>query len=183
MHPALAILELGSIARGVITSDAAVKRAPVTLLWSRPVSSGKHLVAFAGEVAEVEESLRAAQQVAGDALIDALYLPYADAQLWPLLSGDGDRPAPIDAVGVVETDTVCAAVRAADAAAKTAPVTLLDLRLAVGIGGKAFFTLTGELPDVEAAVDAARGAVAPARILGIEIVPAPHDDLRDRLLR
>ncbi len=182
MTPALAILELSSIARGVIASDAIVKRAAVTLMQSRPVSSGKHILVFGGEVAEVEESLRAGKAVAGDALIDELYLSFAHSQIAPLLDGSDARVQIRDAVAVFETATVCSAVLAADAAAKVADVTLIDLRLAVGIGGKAYFTMTGELYSIEASVAAATNAIAADRIVGTEIIPAPHDDLRKRLL-
>ena len=184
MTPALAILELSSIARGVVVSDALVKKAPVELLQSRPVSSGKHILVFGGEVAAVDESFRAGRQVAGDALVDELYLPFAHAQIGPLLgASERRRPRIRGAVGVVETATVCATVLGADAACKTAEVTLLELRLAVGIGGKAFFTMTGELHDVEAAVEAAAGAFDRERLVATEIVAAPHADLTTRLLR
>ena len=39
--PALGVLELSSIARGVQVADAVVKRAPSTLLLSRPVSGSE----------------------------------------------------------------------------------------------------------------------------------------------
>jgi microcompartment protein CcmL/EutN len=183
---ALGILELGSIARGVIVADATVKRAPSLLLMSRPVSGGKHLIMMRGQVAEIEESMAAGRMVAAASLLDSLELPYAHEQLWPLLDQpvvalgwQGDPTA--ESVGIVETATVCAAVGAADAAVKTAPVTLRDMRLAMGIGGKAFFTFTGELADVEAATEAAR-AHAGAHLLAVEIVPRPADEIRGRLI-
>jgi microcompartment protein CcmL/EutN len=121
--PALAILELSSIARGVIASDAIVKKAPVELMQSRPVSSGKHILVFGGEVASVEESFQAGKAVAGDALVDELYLPYASAQIAPLLGGsDQQRSRVNDSVAIIETTTVCSTVLAADAAAKAADV-------------------------------------------------------------
>jgi microcompartment protein CcmL/EutN len=184
--PALGMIELGSIARGVVVADALVKRAAARLLMARPVSSGKHLILLRGEVAEVGESMSAALAAAGAALVDRLELAMADEQLWRLLP---DPAAPADwgadegaeAVAVVETATVCASIAAADAAVKTAPVILRDLRLAAGIGGKAFFTLTGLLADVEAAADAAR-AVADDRLVGLEIIAAPAPELRGRLV-
>jgi microcompartment protein CcmL/EutN len=182
MTPALAILELSSIARGVIASDALVKRAPVTLLQSRPVSSGKHLLVFGGPVAEVEEALAAGKAIAADALVDELYLSFADSQLAPLLAGDPPRISIRDSVAVFETTTVCAAVRAADAAAKAAEVTLMELRLAAGIGGKAYFTMTGELHAIEASVAAGRDAIAANRIINVEVIAAPHDDIKKKLL-
>ena len=57
-------------------------------------------------------------------------------------------PDGVNAVGVMEFFSVTAAVYAADAAAKAADVTLLDVRLGVGIGGKSFAVLTGEVAAV-----------------------------------
>ena len=62
--PALGVLELSSVARGVVTADAALKRAPSVLVSSRAVSGGKHLVIVEGGVAEVEESMAAGRAAA-----------------------------------------------------------------------------------------------------------------------
>ena len=192
--PALGILELSSIARGVVVADAAMKQAPSLLLMSRPVSSGKHLVMMCGPVAEVEESMRAARDRAGDHLVDSLELPQAHDQIWPMLdnatagnwqvlgvAGGPAEPAGDDAVAIVETATVCAVIEAADAAVKTAEVVVRDARLAVGIAGKSFFTMTGELHDIEAAVDAARDR-AGDRLVQTEVIPAPAPELHGRLI-
>lgn len=184
--PALGIIELGSIARGIKVADAVVKRAPARLFMSRPVSGGKHLVMFEGPVAEVDESMGAGAALADRELVDRLMLPFAHEQLWTCLDqpvvgqgwADDDES---EAVAIVETRTVCAAVHAADAACKAAPVTIRDVRLAVGITGKAFFTLTGTLADVEAAADAAR-AMADERLLVLDVIPSPHSEIRGQLI-
>jgi microcompartment protein CcmL/EutN len=184
---ALAILELSLIARGVLVADAALKRAVVTLHCSRPVSGGKHLVMLRGGIAEVEESARAGEEVAGAALLDRLFLPHAEPEIWPLLGDTRYTEVWLaaqadDAAAVVETRTVCAGVAAADAALKAARVHVQDMRLAVGISGRAFFTLTGQLDSIEAAVAAARGA-AGERLLAIEVIAAPAQELRGRFFR
>jgi microcompartment protein CcmL/EutN len=55
------------------------------------------------------------------------------------------------------------------------------MRLGQGIGGKAYFTMTGALDAVEAAVDAGRGAVEPALVADTPIIARPHGDLATRL--
>ena len=45
---------------------------------------------------------------------------------------------------------------AADAAAKTAVVTLMELRIARGMCGKSYLMLTGEVAAVEAAIEKAK---------------------------
>jgi len=87
----------------------------------------------------------------------------------------------VGALGIVETTTVAATILAADAAAKAALVRLIEMQLARGIGGKAYFIVTGTLAEVEAAVEAALGAVDAATVRATEIIAAPHEDLVARL--
>jgi microcompartment protein CcmL/EutN len=205
--PALGVLELSSIARGVVAIDAALKRSPAILVMSRPISGGKHLACFEGGVAEVEEAMAAGRLAAGKLLIDDVELAAADAQVWPMLDGAGDAvraaaavsgpaaaaadwagDAAAEAVAIVETLTVCAAIRAADAACKRTEVQVRDVRLAVDLGGKAYFTLTGSLDAIEeagaaASAAAAAGAPGPAALVLLEVIAQPSPDLRGRLFR
>jgi microcompartment protein CcmL/EutN len=185
--PALGVLEIATIARGVVVADAALKRAPAVLLASRAVSSGKHLVLLEGGVAEVEEAMAAGARAAGDLLLDRVDLAAADDQVWPMLGAPVAPPdwagAPgAEAVAIVETRTVCAAIAAADAACKAAEVVVRDVRFAVDLAGKAYFTLTGTLDSIEAAADAARAA-AGDRLVGAELIAQPAPELRGRLFR
>ena len=185
--PALGVLELSSIARGVVAADAAVKRAPALLLSSRAVSGGKHLVMLEGGVAEVEYGIAAGRDAARDLLVDHVLLAMADDQVWPMLGApiappDWSGDAGAEAVAIIETKTVCAAIAAADAACKVADVRVRDTRFAVDLAGKAYFTLTGTLDAIEAAAVAATLA-ATDRIVGLEVIAQPAPDLRGRLFR
>ena len=184
--PSLALIEVASIARGHRVADAMVKRAPVELLRCDPVSPGKLLVLVAGEVASVDEAFRAGLEVAGDAALDKLFLPRAHDQLPAALrgearAGEGEQRHDIGALGIVETRTVAATILSADAAVKAALVRLIEMQLARGIGGKAYFVVTGALDEVEASVEAALGAVDAAAVYATEIIAAPHADLVGRL--
>lgn len=180
MTEALALIELASIARGHVVADAMLKRAPVTLMRAEFVSPGKFLVLVAGDVASTDEAFRAGLEVAGDRTVDRLFLPHAHPSLWPALAHAIRRPT-ADSLGIVETSTVAATLLGADAAAKAAAVELFEMQLARGIGGKAFFTVTGLLAEVEAAVDAAVNALDAALLVGTEIIAAPHVDLVHKL--
>ena len=185
--PALGVLEIGTIARGVVVADAALKRAPAILLSSRAVSGGKHLVMLEGGVAEVEEAMTAGKLAAGSVLLDSVELPAADDQVWPMLGApiappDWTDDPDAEAVVIIETSTVCAAIAAADAACKIAHVIVRDVRLAVDLAGKAYFTMTGTLDAIESASDAARAA-ADQKLVGAEIIAQPSPDLRGRLFR
>jgi microcompartment protein CcmL/EutN len=181
MREALAFIELGSIARGHRVADAMLKRAPVTLLRADWVSPGKFLVLVEGEVAGVEEAFRAGVDAGGDRIVDRLLLPQPHATLWTALAGEASAAAGIESLGIVETTTVAATLLGADAAAKAAAVRLIEMQLARGIGGKAFFTVTGSLADVEAAIEAAIAVVDAPLIHATEIIAAPHADLAGNL--
>lgn len=174
--PAIGLIETSSIARGLVVADAMVKRSPVTLAMARPVTPGKHIVIVTGDVAEVDEAMNAGEALAGQMLLDRLFLPQAHAGLLRALAG-GRRVAGLSSLGIVETTTVAAALLAADAACKAAEVELAELRLADGLGGKAYFILTGSLDLVEAAVAAAHGILARGLLITEEIIAAPHGDV------
>jgi microcompartment protein CcmL/EutN len=194
--PALGVVETASIARGVVVADAALKQSPALLVHARAISGGKHLVIFEGGVAEIDFAMQAARAAAGDRLIDALELAAADAQVWPMLGATNDPTlgygagpgsdwsgeAGAEAVAIVEVDTVCAALAAADAACKCADVVVRDVRLAVDLAGRAYFTLTGTLDAIQAAA-AAAAAAAGAHVVGLEVIAQPVPELRGRLFR
>jgi microcompartment protein CcmL/EutN len=70
-------------------------------------------------------------------------------------------------------------VLAADAARKAADVRLIEVRLARGIGGKGYFTLTGGLPDVQAALDAGVKIIEDlGSMVRADIITHPHEDMK-----
>lgn len=178
---AIGLLEIESIARGIVVADAVVKMAPVTLLWCEPITPGKILVLFDGTVADVEASLAQGVAIAGDRLIDRLFLAQAHPQLSPGIAGKLRRP-PLLSLGVVETNTVAACLLAADAALKGAEVKLAHIELARGIGGKGYFTVAGPQHQVEAALFAAGAAIEPSQLVATELIARPHADLKGRRL-
>jgi microcompartment protein CcmL/EutN len=86
-------------------------------------------------------------------------------------------PKAVDAIGIVETFSVAAAVLAADRSVKAAEVRLIQMRLARGLGGRAFYVMTGELHQLQAAVSAGATIIHDGMLLTTEIIPRPHPDL------
>lgn len=180
--PAVALIELRSIARGVKTADAMVKKAPVRLMEARTVCPGKYIILIVGETEAVEQSLNAGMETGREMIVEDLFLPHAHSQLIPAMEACVDVAA-IESLGIVETFTVASVILSADAAAKAAGVTLIELRMANGLGGKSFYTMTGRLHEVEAAVEAGVSIVEPnGTLLCSEIVPNPHEDINLKLL-
>ena len=167
----------------MVVADAMAKRALVRLVQAQPITPGKFVVAVAGGEEEVGQAMTAGLALARGTLVDRLYLPKADPQIAPAMAGQLPPPARIDALGILETFSVAANVLAADRAVKAAEVRLVQMRLARGLGGRAFFVLTGELHHVEAAISAGRTIIHDGMLLTTEIIAHPHADLLREILR
>lgn len=179
---AIGILESSSIAKGIEAADAILKAADVTLLYAKPVCPGKYSVLFYGDVAAVNASLDAGTGVAESYMVDSVVIPRVHPQVIQAILASGN-PEYKNAVGVMEFYSVTAAVYAADASAKAADVSLIDLRLGIGIGGKSFVVLTGEVAAVEESI---RCGVAEAGarglVVGSVVIPNPAEGILEQLL-
>ena len=172
---AIGILESNSIAKGIEAADAVLKAADTALLYAKPVCPGKYTILFYGDVAAVNASLDAGAAVIDAHLVDSVVIPRIHPQVIQAISLS-TAPDGVNAVGVMEFFSVTAAVYAAD-------VTLLDVRLGVGIGGKSFAVLTGEVAAVEEAV---RCGMAAGEEKGLAVtstvIPSPRKEIFDTLL-
>lgn len=180
IEPALGLLELESIAAGIEVGDAMAKRAPIEVLRAGTVHPGKYLVLVGGEVADVEEALEAGREIGGLDVRDTVFLPNIHADV--VAGARGVRQvAEAEALGVIETATVPAVIRAADAGLKGAHVRLLELRLADDLGGKGYLLFGGVISEVEAAVEAGLAAVGEARGLHSRVIAQLHDEMAAEL--
>jgi len=180
LQPAIGLLELDSIAIGIETGDAMAKRAPIDVIYAGTVHPGKYLVLVGGAVADVEEALEAGRVVGGRSILDAVFLADVHPDVVAALRG-ARRPAAGEALGVIETRTVAAIIDAADAGVKGAHVRLLELRLADGLGGKAYLLFGGGVADVEAAVEIGGARIAPPRSAVSRVISQLHDEMRANL--
>ena len=176
-EPALALLEFSSIAVGIQAADAMVKRAPIDVIKSGTVQPGKYLVMIGGQVADVEESLAAGRETGGDTAVDFVYLPQVHPEVVKAIAG-ARVPKTTDALGVIETTTVAAAIHSADAGIKGAEVKLVEVRLADGLGGKGIVLFSGLVADVEAAVEIGVGVLEnPGLLVQQVVIPQLHSEM------
>ena len=178
-QPALALLEFNSIAIGIQAGDAMVKRAPVERIQSGTVQPGNYLVMVTGEVAPVEEAVAAGQEIGQNALLDTIYLPGVHPGVVAGIAGEREAQEG-DSLGVVETLTVASAIHSADAGLKGAEVSLWQLRLADGLGGKGLALFAGLVADVEIAVDIAVAQVSEKLVRQV-VIPQLHDEMQENV--
>ncbi|WP_205665688.1 BMC domain-containing protein [Anoxybacter fermentans] len=177
LKKAIGLVELNSIARGFLTCDTMVKTAQVELIETLTICPGKYMILVGGEVGAVKSSVEAGVLRGGEAVVDHLLIPNVHPDIFPAINAS-TQVDEIDALGIFETFTVASGIIAADAAVKTAAVRLIELRLAKGIGGKSFFTLTGQVSAVQAAIQAGKELIEKEGVfVGSQIIPRPDPAL------
>lgn len=181
MQQTIGFLELNSIAKGVQAADAILKAADTQLVFAKAVCPGKYIVLFTGEVAAVTSALEAGEAVAGVTAVDSVVIPSVDRQVIKAINLS-TVPEQTGAVGVMEFFSVTAAIYAADSAVKAADVTLIDVRLATGIGGKSFVVLTGDVSAVESSVKAGTQAASDkGLVVSSVVIPNPRPEIFESL--
>lgn len=178
----IGLVELSSIAAGFQVTDAMLKAAEVELILARTICSGKYMVMVRGETAAVQSSVDAGAEAGNFSVIDTFVIPNVHESIFPAIAGT-TKVEMLEALGILEAFSVASLIEGADAAVKAANVKLIELRLAMALGGKAFVTLTGEVAAVQSAVDAG------AYIIGIKgllvnkvVIPQPRPELLNEMI-
>lgn len=178
-HEAIGLIELSSIGHGYEVQDIMLKTATVELLLARTICSGKFLIVVAGRVSDVQSSVNAGADKAGNLLIEKLFIPHIHAGIFPALAGavclEKDKTG---ALGILETFSAASIVEAADAAAKTSDAVLFRLHLAMAVGGKGFLLMSGDLSSVRASIEVGtETAGARGMVVSSIVIPSPRAEL------
>jgi microcompartment protein CcmL/EutN len=178
----IGLIELTSIAAGFQTADAMLKAAAVDLLLSRSICSGKYMVMVRGDVSAVQAAVSTGVQAARFSVIDSFVIPNLHEAVFPAIAGSS-KVETLEALGILESFSVASLIEGADAAVKAANVQLIEIRLAMALGGKAFVTLTGNVAAVESAIDAGAQVVGQKGMLVNKVViPSPRPELLNEMI-
>lgn len=176
------LIELTSIAAGYEVTDAMLKAADVELVLSRSICSGKYMVLIRGDVAAVRAAVEAGTTTGDFCIIDSFVIPNIDEAIVPAIRGN-NKVETLEALGIIESFSVASLIEGADAAVKTANVKLIEIRLAMALGGKAFVTMTGSVSAVRSAVDAGAAVISAKGLLTNKVViPQPRPELLSEMI-
>lgn len=177
MYNAIGMIELTSIARGIYATDLMLKTAAVEAVSATPVCPGKYATIIEGDVAAVESSISVGVESAGEYLADSIVIPNVHPGIFPAITAT-TMPDEVAALGIMESFSLASMIIAADAALKAADIQAIELRLGSGLGGKAYFTFTGDVAAVEAGIEAGKTIVAEKGLLvDLEVIPSPAQRL------
>jgi microcompartment protein CcmL/EutN len=178
----LGLVELSSVASGMQAADMMLKTSEVELVLSRTICSGKYMVMVGGDVAEVQSAVDAVETQLDYSIIDTFVIPNVHPDIFPALSGHSEH-GELEALGILESFSVASLIEGADAAVKAANVRLIEIRLAMALGGKAFCTITGEVAAVTSAVESGADLISRKGLLVNKVVIAqPRKELLSEMI-
>lgn len=178
---AVGMVEFTSIAAGIDASDRMIKAAPIVPIFFKSICPGKFVAAICGDVGAVESSVEVGRKAHPETVVDWFVLPNIHPDVAKALTGTCDG-GEHKALGVIETFSAVAVILAADAAVKAAAVRLVDVRIALALGGKGYVLLTGDVSSCRTAVEA--GARIPTErglLVHRLVVSSPSPELFRRI--
>ncbi len=158
MSRALGMIEFKTVSSGITVADKMVKTAQVEMIQGEAVCPGKYIALFKGDLSAVQAAVEIAETTSSDNLISTFVLGNPHEDIFPAIHGT-TKVETVQALGILETYDAASIIVAADLAAKTAVVHLIELRIAKGMCGKSYMLLTGEVAAVQAAIDRAKQSV------------------------
>jgi microcompartment protein CcmL/EutN len=177
MSNAIGMVEFNSIAKGIYAADQMVKTADVEIVTANTVCPGKYIAIVHGDVSSVENSLKSGVKAAGEFLVDEMLVPNVHPAVFPAIIA-ATVPEKIRALGVLESYSLSTMVIAADAVLKSAELEAIELRLGTGIGGRAYFTFTGDVAAVKTGVEVGMEDIGGnGMLINAEVIPSPEKKL------
>lgn len=176
------MIEYKTVSAGVVATDTMVKTSDVELIEGETVCPGKYIAIIAGDLSAVRAAVDSAEKTNEANLIDSIVLGNPHESIFPAIYG-ATHVEKVQALGILETFDVAAILEAADIAAKTSIVELIELRIAKGMCGKSYMFLTGEVAAVEAAIDKAKTQIGPKGMyLDSSVIAQPDEQVCKSIL-
>lgn len=177
MSKAIGMVEFTSIARGIYAADQMVKTSEVEIVTASSVCPGKYIAIVEGDVAAVQDSVSIGERMAEEFLVDSIVIPNVSPEVFPAITC-ATMPDEIQALGIMESFSLATMIIAADAILKTAELQPIELRLGTGLGGKSFFTFTGDVAAVQTGLESGK-AIAEEKglLVNAEVIPSPSKRL------
>ena len=182
MSKAIGMVEYKTVSEGITAADAMVKTSEISIIESQTVCPGKYIVIISGDLSAVTAAVETAKTLHGTHLINSFVLGNPHESIFPAIYG-ATHIEDVSALGIMETYDASTIIVAADEAAKTAIVDLIELRVARGMCGKSYLLLTGEVAAVEAAIERAKNVAAEdGMYLDSSVIAHPDKQIRDAIL-
>jgi len=181
MKNSIGLLEFKSIAKGIEVTDEVLKSSNVELISANPICPGKYICIIAGDVGAINNAVEVGRKLGGIFQIEAIVMPNIHPDVFSALSGT-TQIENLHSIGVIETMSALSSIMVGDTAIKASNISLVEIRIARGLGGKGFTIISGEISSVKRALKACEDKYsATGEILCASVIANPEKDLVKKL--
>lgn len=182
MDKAIGFVEYKTVPTGILAADRMAKTSNVEIIQAQTVCPGKYIVLLCGSLSAVNAAIENGKMDYEENVIDSFILGNPHESIYAAMTATA-KVEKVEALGVIETFTSASVIVAADKAAKTAKVNLIEIRVARGMCGKSYVIMSGELAAVQASVDAASIEIGKeGMLLDKCIIPNPDEKIWEKIL-
>lgn len=182
MDKAIGLVEYLTVPTGIKAADAMLKTSKIEILEAQTVCPGKYIVMISGSLGAINAAIEVGKKEFKEQVLDSFILGNPSESIFGAIDGTVEVLKE-GAIGIIETSTAASIIVAADIAAKTAIVSLIEIRIAKGMCGKSYLMLSGEIAAVEAAVQAVEEKQKHlGLIIDTQILANPDRKLWDKLI-
>lgn len=179
MQEAIFLVEYSNIPYGIAALDRLVKRSAVSVLYANPVCIGRYLIVVGGSVEDVGESQAEVEAIGTTRRISQYLLTNAHRDISAYFKRFPKNEKSISgaqAAGIFETRDTASGFRSLDCALKNGSVEIGKIWMGHYLGGKFCYVLTGQVGDVETAVNAARHSIIDRQYADSCVIPSPDTE-------
>ncbi len=182
MNKSLGAIEFRSIAKGIEVSNEMVKKSYVEICYFKSICPGKFLIIVSGNEAEVNDAISFGMEHGGKFTVDSFVIHNIHPQIIQALKHKYEKSENINAIGIMETNKVCAGLKALDHALKSSSISIVKLQVAFGIGGKCVYIVAGELSSLNYGFEEIKSKIGEKEIVYDAIIPSVDEHLLKNLI-
>lgn len=183
MNKSIGALEFRSISKGIEVSNEVVKKSDVEIIYFKTICPGKFLVIVTGNEGEVDEAIAYGESIAGGTLVDSFRVHAVSTPIVEAFKNKYSSKQVEGALGIMETNKVCAGIKALDKALKASEVKLIKMHLAFGIGGKLVYIVTGTLSSIQYGLQEGVKILTKSENANTSIIPSPSEEMIRHLFK
>jgi PduT-like ethanolamine utilization protein len=182
MSKSIGAIEFRNIAKGLEVSNEIVKKAYVDILYLKSICPGKFIIIISGDTGEVNTAVDYGISMSEGFMVDSFVINAVHESIIDGLKNKYKHTEDISSIGIMETNKVCAGLKALDKTLKSSDVNLIKLQLSFAIGGKLVYIVSGSLSSINYGIDEAKNILKVKEIVCTSVIPSVDEKIRKNLI-
>lgn len=182
MSNSIGAIEFRSIAKGFEVSNEIVKKSFVEVLYLKSICPGKFIIIISGDTGEVNTAIDYGLSISDGFMVDSFIINAVHESIIDGLKNKYKHTENISSIGIMETNKVCAGLKALDKTLKSSDVNLIKLQLSFAIGGKLVYMVSGSLSSINYGIDEAKNTLKVKDIVYSSVIPSVDEKIIKNLI-